>query len=162
MANTNCYGSGSVSSDTGPSKANPGWVLPEGQHRLEGATTERDHFRLANATSDVTVGNNGQLRIEWVADGELIGARFGVSISSNNSGVGWRYLGEIEYNRRTTGSKPTFVLANVNKGQVQYDTLTVLASVVAEHDGSTLVYVKFEPRGKVGAKITGLQFTFSV
>lgn len=160
MATLNAYGTGSRGSDTGPSKTRPGFVSADGVHRVQRGAADREYFILDN-NSQVSGGLGGQVRIEWVATGELIGAEFDVAICSNNSNVSWRSLGRIVYNRRTSGATPSFVATAVGKGPVQYDKLTIPNAVMLEHDSATQIWIAIKPRGNFGAKITGLQASFS-
>lgn len=139
-----------------------GYVQPNGVHRLAGGADIKQ-FTLNNGSASVAAGN-GDLKLEWRADGALVGGRWGVYVAGSTSGP-WYLVGEIEY-RNGSRNPPTFNSATTRKASktnvpVQYDQLNVPNATLALIDGGASIYLRFEPRDGVGLILSASELTYT-
>lgn len=149
----------------GASYTDPLRVLPSGVHKLESTTDYSLAYRVMTASPTGTSGGaDGSVSLEWRAEGDVLGAKFGVFLADNN-GANKIYLGEIEYGRRSPVigqfTSATSLTSAKARNRTQNNSLLVPAASVLIFDGAATVRLYLVPRSEVGAIVTAAEFRFS-
>lgn len=151
----------------GISHTNPGRVKPNGVNKLENAASDTESFSITNGSSVAvsSAANVGQLKLEWQAEGEDPGAKFGVFIAGSLS-TNYRYLGELQFCGGRSLAIPTFATATTKRSVkpsacLQNVSIPVANDILLAVDGGDFIQVRIVPRNNVGAIIYAMELTYT-